>query len=177
MSITPYTASAFSPVAAPVTAGIGQSAHTLFGSAAETASKVMQTVHAYFAKTVFMARIFIHMAWSATKNFVSNAAGKTVELVANAAQAVIGFCKTCGTKSLEIASKVIQCVGNFLSKVFVGIWTGAKDGAVQGYQITKNFLGTHQKEAIIAGTAIIVGLAVYYAAARLYAAHHQPVAV
>jgi hypothetical protein len=138
----------------------------------ETMQKVMTYAKNYFMRVSLMVNIGLHVAWSATKNFANDAAVS----IRAAASAVFAFAKTIGQHTVEISQKVGSFAANYFAKAvhFAAVaWTHVRAGAVQGFQMSRTFFATHQKETIIAGCGVAVGMAAYYAASRLYAAHHQ----
>jgi len=133
---------------------LGQSIQKLSSTASEAARKVYQVAAEFFMKAAFYTRIAMHMAWGMTKN----AAHRTVEVISN-------FASATGSRFMEITRKVGQVTGDF----FVKVWSGAKDGAVRGYQATRSFVAAHPKQMIIAGAAVILATAAGYAISRVVA--------
>jgi hypothetical protein len=133
---------------------------------ADTMKKVKDLVHIYLMRAVFFMRIACHIAWSATKTAVANAAGKTAELARRVANAIIGLARSFATQALDLMVKVMRIAAAFFAKaaeLFAGAWSSMKEGAAQGLKVARSFLAAHQKEALIAGAAVVVGTAAIYA--------------
>ncbi len=160
-------------------------AKTVGSTTWNTTSKVAHVAMAYLAKAALFVRFHAQAAFAGVKSLsgqawdITKAGGsKSAELVKcagakilcgarTAVQATAAGAKTVATSLRSIASKVGSFAANTFAKsarVVKEAAIAGKNGLVQGFQVSKAFVASHQKETLIAGGILAVVLAVGYAA-------------
>jgi hypothetical protein len=138
-----------------------------------------QIVASYLSKATLATgaalRTGANVTWSAAKTLSGHALNASIVV----GQAAGRLMKQIGQQTLQISQKAAHATAAGLSKaaqVTGQVCVAAKDGAVQGFLITKGFVATHQKETVIVGCALAVGMAAMYAVDRLIFTHSEKTA-
>lgn len=146
---------------------VANTSKTIIGASGNLVSKVSSVAYRDLCKAKFISSIALHKSWNVTQNFVSAMTTKIVSI----AKVILHLSAVALNQVVALSKQVGAVAAKCLSKgAHVAISTSKiiKDSAIHSAQVTKTLFASHQKETILVGCGVAAGVAVYYAAHRVF---------